>query len=272
MSKNVYTSPVYYGLSPRSMSMIMVFDAGLNYLTAHTGAIIVNRWEQEGDYQSSYIDYRVLVRASATSDAYFQITSGWNAGYNRRTLGLSSGYLNENHEFVSIVNASTDAIRYSASEQFPLYAELTVINGSIWNLEYHCPVGFDNTWGNWRGHIRSVTIESSLSNDTFYTGGAFTGDPFDHPFPDSDRIYANGAPLSVGTTYNSYAQQNIPDARALLFPNLVYANGAGCLMGVPTIDGQTLYYTAKRGLGCYDEFYVGGIRFVSLGKVCMRIV
>lgn len=254
MSKAVYETNVY--VSPDPSTQMDIVDMGLAYLTAHTSATVSSP-------SSQYAYDRII---NAGGGLYFRIQIGSTTA--PASVWISRGRI-VNGEWVQDTNIYQSNL---GPGPFSGYAVLININGGdAWDLGLYLVRGSSHGGAQMEVHIRCVMIKSSLNSNVYYAGCIYEGDPVTCRFPDSqEAVIVNNVPVRPYCLRNSYIAKNVPAGKLLLYPSLLSLS-VPCLLGVPTIGNQKIYYPSTQ-MDTYMERVVGGSTFISLGNVSIRSV
>ena len=255
-------------LAPTRPQMVDLMEDGLDLLSEHCGCTYTVKTKSQGNYEA-VID--------AGGGMYFRVRMvPSESDINQETIYFEWGYM-ESGVFVS--RYSTSRTGSSVPETSEHYASvISVNNGAAWifTYKYHYQSGISYE----DGYIcmRSVLIKSGETADEYRSGRVYFSTANERQmWPDYANAYMgdyvnppNGACQVRAIDNFDNARYCVPADKAMLYPSMISFDNKRHL-GVPTIGDEPVYWLVRNTrVPSWREFYVGGVRYVTLGHVAFR--
>lgn len=254
-------------LAPTRPEMVEIMEDGLDLLAEHCGCTYTVKTKSQGNYEA-IID--------AGGGMYFRVLMEMNeSDINQEKIQFDWGYM-KNGDFES--RHSEAKAGSSIPETSEHYASvISVNNGTAWvfTYRYHTQQGFSNE----DGYIcmRSVLIKSGETADEYRSGRVYTSTANERQmWPDYTNAFMGDYVNLPNGTCQVYAIDNfdnslycVPADKAMLYPNLI-TFGNKRHLGIPTIGDEPVYWLVNYRLTPWREFYVGGVKYVTLGHAVFR--
>ena len=248
-------------LAPTRPEMVEIMEDGLDLLADHCGCTYTVKTKSQGNYEAI---------VDAGGGMYFRVLMEMNeSNINHENIRFDWGYM-DNGVFASRGYASQEVVTYDTAEYYATI--IRVNNGASWIFAYH--FGYTAPGAMWDGYLcmRAVDIKSSITSDVYRSGKVYmTGDNERQIWPDDDYVILPNGPSGVRAIDKfDNARYCVPAGKAMLYPSLISFDNIRHL-GVPTIGDEPVYWLVKNyRITPWREFYVGGVKYVTLGHVAFR--